>query len=69
MFVSWTYWTVQSDDQQNWALSNYKEHVSHIRLSSIENISNPLENMNVKFIHDNVYVFNELTKKIKSVVN
>ena len=32
-------------------------------------IFNPLENIKLKFIHDYVYIFKELTKKFKSVVN
>ena len=32
-------------------------------------IFNPLKNINLKCIHDYVYIFKELTKKIKSAVN
>ena len=57
-FVSWTYWTVQSDGQQNGhgqIINNMIK--ATIYILSMKNISNLLENIKIKIIHDDVYIF------------
>ena len=65
------YWTGQSDGGLwiSQIIKNMnKATITGWRILNVENISKPLENMNIKFIRDiTVYILNELTKTLYSV--